>query len=192
MRRGVAYALPVVLAWSSALPAKDPMKAVYCVRDAGGSWSLSRFKPLIDVRQGTVFAELLLDGAAEAKLRRFYPDSELTFDYTFDASGRLAKLWGSVQVRSAPPAGVTVTATEPLELADWVGEADLSPGSDGKIPAHHVLYSRENDRIDKPDKAEAYVGRFEQAPVYRTQETVPCAAKWKEFREAEKKNATQE
>ena len=189
MKRGVACALPVVLAWSSALPAKDPAKTVYCLRGPGGSWSLSRFKPLIDVREGTIFAELSVEGGmlAEARLRRFYPDSELTFEYTFDASGKLTKLWGSVQVRSTPPAGITVT--EPLELADWVGEADLSPGSDGKIPPHHVLYSREKDRIDKPDRAENYVGRFEQAPVYRTVQAVPCAAMLKE---AEKMNATQE
>jgi hypothetical protein len=76
-----------------------------------------------------------------------------------------------------------------VELADWLGEADLLPGTDGKIPLHHVLYSREKDRIDKPENADKYVGRFDQAPVYWTIENVPCAAMLKE---AEKMNATQE
>ena len=76
-----------------------------------------------------------------------------------------------------------------VELADWLGEADLSPSADGKIPPHHVFYSREKDRIDKPENAEKYVGRFDDAPVYRTVQSVPCAAMLKE---AEKMNATQE
>jgi hypothetical protein len=76
-----------------------------------------------------------------------------------------------------------------VELADWLGEADLLPGADGKIPPHHVLYSREKDRIDKPENADKYVGRFDQAPIYSTIQNVPCAAMLKE---AEKMNATQE
>ena len=46
-------------------------------------------------------------------------------------------------------------------MADWLGEAELTPGRDGKIPPHHVLYSREKDRIDKPENADAYVGRLD-------------------------------
>ena len=193
MMRWAVCGLPVLLAWSSAMLAKDShARAVYCTQGPSGSWGLSRFKPLIDVRAGTVFAELSMEGGvlAEARLRRFYPDSELTFDYMFDAAGRLTGLRGRVQVRSTPPAGATTV--EPLELADWVGEADLFPGSDGRIPPHHVLYSRENDRIDKPEKSETYIARFNDAPVYMTTTTVPCAAKLKEFSEAEKINATQE
>ena len=66
------------------------------------SWSLQRFKPLIKAGGGTVFAELTLDGGVleEVKLRQFFADSELAFDYTFDAAGKLTGLHGSVTVRS--------------------------------------------------------------------------------------------
>jgi hypothetical protein len=169
--------------------AKDGARAVYCTQGASGSWSLHRFKPLIKVQGGTVFAEMMFDGAVleELRLRRFYADSELEFEYTFDGTGRLAVMRGIATVKSVPPAGSD--AATALELADWVGEADLTPGGDGKIPPHHVMYSREKDRIDKPDGAEKYVGRFDDAPVYRTIANVPCAALMKE---AEKMNATQE
>jgi hypothetical protein len=175
---------------SSALLAKDPnAKAVYCTQGANGEWSLHRFKPLIAVQGGTVFAEMTFDGSVleEVRLRRFYADSELAFDYTFDPSGRLKGLHGSVTVKSVAPPGVDPAFA--VELADWLGEADLSPGADGKIPPHHVLYSREKDRIDKPENADKYIARFEDAPVYRTIQNVPCAAMLKE---AEKMNATQE
>jgi hypothetical protein len=189
VRRGIAGACAMVLVASSAL-ARDPSaKAVYCTQGMNGVWSLHRFKPLIRVEGGTVFAEMIFDGAAleEVRLRRFYSDSELAFEYVFDASGRLVALRGSVQVKSAPPPGAESGAA--LELADWLGEADLTPGSDGRIPPHHVMYSREKDKIDKPDGAEKYVARFDVAPVYRTVESVPCAAM---MQEAEKMNATQE
>jgi hypothetical protein len=179
-----------VLATSSASFAKDPnAKPVYCTQGADGQWSLHQFKPLIEVQGGTVFAEMTFDGSVlgEVRLRHFYKDSELAFDYTFDASGRLTGLRGSVQVRSVPPKGAT--AGQDFELADWLGEAELTPGRDGRIPPHHVLYSREKDRIDKPENADAYVGRFDQAPVYLTIQSVPCAAMLKE---AETMNATQE
>ena len=188
MRKTVALGL--VLAASSTALAKDPSaKAVYCTQGATGQWSLHRFKPLIHVLGGTVFAEMSFDGRVleEVRLRRFYADSELAFDYTFDASGRLTGLHGSVTVKSVPPPGTD--AGPGFELADWLGEADLLPGSDGKIPPHHVMYSREKDRIDKPEGADKYVGRFNDAPVYKTIQTVPCAAMLKE---AEKMNATQE
>jgi hypothetical protein len=51
------------------------------------------------------------------------------------------------------------------------------------------LYTREKDRIEKPDDADKYVGRFDDAPLYMTIQSVPCAAMLKE---AEKMNATQE
>jgi hypothetical protein len=105
----------------------------------------------------------------------------------FDASGRLTALHGSVQVKSVPPPGAD--SGPGLELADWLGEADITPRSDGTIPPHHIYYSREKDRIDKPENADKYIGRFDQAPVYKTIQSVPCAAMLKE---AEKMNATQE
>ena len=190
MRPAVLGACAMMLALSSIALAKDPSaKAVYCTQGANGEWSLHRFKPLIEVKGGTVFAEMTFDGSVleEVKLRRFYADSELVFDYTFDARGHLVGLHGSVQVKSVPPPG-----TDPafiVELADWLGEAELMPGSDGRIPQHHVLYTREKDRIDKPDGAERYVGQFNEAPVYLTIQSVPCAAMLKE---AEMMNATQE
>jgi len=175
---------------TSILLAKDPnAKAVYCTQGANGGWSLHRFKPLIAVQGGTVFAEMTFDGTVleEVRLRRFYADSELAFDYTFDASGKLVGLHGTVQVKSVPPPGVDPAFA--VELADWLADAELTPGSDGKIPPHHVFYSREKDRIDKPENADSYIRRFEDAPVYKTIQSVPCAAMLKE---AEKMNATQE
>jgi hypothetical protein len=180
----------MMLAVSSSVFAKDlNAKAVYCTQGKSGEWSLHRFKPLIAVHGGTVFAEMMFEGSVleEVRLRRFYGDSELAFDYTFDASGRLTALHGSVQVKSVPPPGADPAFA--VELADWQGEADLLPGSDGKIPPHHIFYSREKDRIDKPEGADVYVGRFDQAPVFMTIQSVPCAALLKE---AEKMNATQE
>jgi len=190
MKRRAAGTCAVMLAMSSAGLAKDPnAKAVYCTREANGSWSLQRFKPLIDVQGGTVFTEMTFEGSVleQVRLRRFYGDSELTFEYNFDAGGRLVGLRGSVQVKSVAPPGADPAFA--AELADWVGQAELTPGADGRIPPHHVLYTRENDRIDKPDDADKYVGRFNDAPVYMTIQSVPCAAMLKE---AEKMNATQE
>jgi len=179
----------MVLASSPMLLAKDTAKPIYCTQDANGEWSLHQFKPLIKVNGGTLFAEMTFEGSVleEVRLRRFYKDSELAFDYTFDAAGRLVELHGSVQVKSVPPAGADPAFA--VELADWLAEAELTQGSDGKIPPHHVMYSREKDRIDKPDNADVYIGRFNDAPIYRTIQAVPCAAMLKE---AEKMNATQE
>jgi hypothetical protein len=190
VKRWATLAGAMLLAASSTVLAKDPnAKAVYCTQGAHGEWSLHRFKPLIAVRGGTVFAEMKFEGRVleEVRLRRFYKDSELAFDYTFDAAGRLVELHGSVQVKSVAPPGADPAYG--VELADWLGEAELTPDSDGRIPPHHVFYSREKDKIDKPDNADVYVGRFNEAPVYRTIQAVPCAAMLKE---AEKMNATQE
>ena len=189
MKPWAALAGAMVLASSPMVLAKDTAKPIYCTQDANHEWSLHRFKPLIQVNGGTVFAEMMFEGSVleEVRLRRFYKDSELAFDYTFDASGRLADLRGSVQVKSVPPPGADPSFA--VELADWLAEAVLTPGSDGKIPLHHVLYTREKDKIDKPEGADVYVGRFNEAPVYRTIQAVPCAAMLKE---AEKMNATQE
>jgi hypothetical protein len=190
VRLSAAGACAMVLAASSTVLAKDPpAKAVYCTQGANGQWTLHRFKPLIRVQGGTVFAEMRFDGPMleEVRLRHFSVDSELAFVYTFDASGKLVGLHGGVTVKSVAPPGADPAMS--VDLADWLGEADLTPGSDGKIPLHHVKYSRENDRIDEPIGAEKYVGQFDDAPVYRTIQSVPCAAMLKE---AEKMNATQE
>ncbi|MDP9051617.1 MAG: hypothetical protein M3O31_13000 [Acidobacteriota bacterium] len=190
MRRLVAGACAAVLVSSPMMLAKETgSKAVYCTQGAKGDWGLHKFKPLIKVQGGTVFTEMTFDGQVleEVRLRRFYTDSELAFDYIFDASGQLRALRGSVQVKSVPPPGADPAFA--AEMADWLAEADLTPGTDNKIPAHHILYTREKDKIDKPDNADSYVGRFNEAPVYRTIQTVPCAAMLKE---AEKMNATQE
>ncbi len=190
MKSLVPIAWLVLLAASSTVLAKDPTpKVVFCLQEANGAWSLLQFRPLIEVLGGTVFTEMTFKGSVlqEVKLRRFFADSELAFDYTFDTSGRLTGLHGTVTVKSVPPPGAIVPPG--FELADWLGDADLMPGSDGKIPAHRVLYSREKDRIDKPYDAEKYVARFNDAPVYLTIQSVPCAAILKQ---AEKMNATQE
>jgi hypothetical protein len=171
------------------MPAKETTgKAVYCTQGDKGDWTVQRFKPLIKVGGGTVFAEFSFDGSAlkKVRLRRFFADSELAFDYTFDASGKLANLRGSVSVRTVGP--TLPGDTDPPLFADWLGEAELTPGSDGKIPPHHVAYSREKDRIDKPDDADKYIARFYEAPIYKTVESVPCGAQMKE---AERMNAEQ-
>jgi hypothetical protein len=189
MRRVACTGAVALAAWSPML-AKDPgAGVVYCTQGAKGEWGLQRFKPLIAVQGGTVFAELTFTGGelAEVKLRRFYADSELAFDYTFDAAGRLTGLRGSVSVQSTGPA--LPGDTEPPLFANWLGQAELTPGTDGKIPAHHVMYSREKDRIEKPDDAEKYVVRFNDAPIYTTVASVPCASMMKE---AVRMNATQD
>jgi hypothetical protein len=190
VKRGVVLTCALTLASTSPLLARDRIvKAIYCTRDASGTWGLQRFKPLINVQGGTTFAEMSFEGSTlgEVRVRRFYADSELAFDYRFDAEGRLIALRGSVTVKTPPPPGAN--DAEPMVFADWVGEAELTPGEDGKIPAHHVLYSREKDRIDKPDDADKYIVRFNDAPIYNTVQTVPCGAMLKE---AEKMNATQD
>jgi hypothetical protein len=190
VRRLFAWAGIAAFAASPVGPAKEPAgKAVYCWQGTKGDWSLQRFKPLIKVQGGTVFAEMTFDGTAlrEVRVRRFTAESELALLYTFDGAGRLMGLKGSVSVKTVGPT-IPGETERPL-FADWVGEAELTPGEDGKIPAHHVLYSREKDRIDKPDDADKYIGQFDSAPVYKTIQSVPCAAMLKE---AEKMNATQE
>ena len=120
-------------------------------------------------------------------MRRFDADSELVYEYRFDGAGKLIGLHGSVSVKTIGP---TIPGeTEAPVFAPWVAEAELTPGDDGKIPAHHVRYSREKDRIDKPDDADKYIGQFDSAPIYKTIQSVPCAAM---MQEAEKMNATQE
>jgi hypothetical protein len=149
-----------------------PVKLVFCVPVPGG-WSLQRFKPLIDPRAKTEFAEMSLAGPLllEFKLRRFSARSETAFDYKFDLDGRLNAVLGTVTV-----------------FGSWVGEANLFPNPDGTIPAYHVTYRSENQPAPKPDDAADYIGSLDAAPIYRTVQAVPCAAMLKE---AEKMNATQ-
>jgi hypothetical protein len=184
-------ACAMVLLASSTMLAKDPAAkpAVYCTQGTDGQWSLHRFKPLIRVHGGTVFAEMTFAGSVleKVRLRRFNPDAELAFEYSFDGSGKLIALHGAIQVKSVPPPGADPAFS--VDLADWLGQADLTPGSDGKIPLHHVMYSRENDRIDEPNGAEKYIDRFDSAPVYSTIQSVPCGTMLKQ---AEMMNATQE
>ena len=90
MRCWAAFAGAMVLASSSMVLAKDSnSQAVYCTQSANGEWSLHRFKPLIKVNGGTVFAEMRFAESAleEFRLRRFYKDSELALDYRFDVLG---------------------------------------------------------------------------------------------------------
>ncbi len=170
--------------------AKDPAaQPVYCWQGSKGEWSLHRFKPLIKVQGGTVFAEMTFTSGVlqEVRVRRFTAESELAFDYIFDATGKLVGLKGSVSVHSTGP---TIPGeTEAPVFADWLGEAELTPGDDGRIPPHHVLYSREKDRIDKPDDADKYIAQFNDAPIYKTTAAVPCAAM---IKEAVRMNAAQE
>lgn len=75
---------------------EPPTKPVYCWQGEKGEWTLHHFKPLIKVGGGTVFAEMTFDGGAlrEVRVRRFFEDSELAFDYTFDGAGKLADFKG--------------------------------------------------------------------------------------------------
>jgi hypothetical protein len=174
-RRGAFLA--VLLMFSSFVFAgKRKTKAVYCTQAQNGSWSLQRFEPLINPRVGTVFAELSFAGTTleAARLRRFYPDREVVFDYKFDNVGRLTALQGSVEL-----------------WGQWLGEADLYPETDGKVSNLHVRYYRASSRdlISRPEDAEAYTAELSSVPVYRTIESLPCSGS---LHEAEKMNATQE
>lgn len=148
------------------------VKAVFCVPGPRG-WSLQRFKPLIDPRAKTEFAEMSLAGPLlEFKLRRFSAEAETSFNYKFDLDGRLNALSGTVSVFGA-----------------WIGEANLFPNADGTAPAVHAKYERQGESIPRPDDATEYIGLLEAVPVYRTAQAVPCGAMLKE---AEKMHATQE
>jgi hypothetical protein len=170
-------------------PLKDRLPSVYCSQAATGAWSVQKFKPLIRQGGGTVFAEMTFaaSGLYEFRMRRFDADAETVYSYKFDGSGKLVGLMGSVLVKG--PVIALPGDTEPPASTDWLAEADLMPGPDWKIPAHHVLYSRDKDRIDKPESADRFITRFDTAPVYQTVQAVPCASLLKEAKEL---NATQE
>jgi hypothetical protein len=175
VNRWIVCACSMAMAMSSTVLAKErTVKALYCWQGVKGDWTLERFKPLINTQTGTVFAEMSFEGAAliEVKLRRFNAASEATFDYKFDSTGKINGLKGSVTV-----------------FGEWVAEANMLPDPDGTIPPYHVLYSRDKDRIEKPENAPQFIGRLKEVPVYQTIQAVPCGAM---MQEAEKMNATQE
>jgi len=177
MLLGRSTFLFVLLMFSSfVFAAKRKTKAIYCTQSADGAWRLQRFQPLINPRAGTVFAELSFAGTMleAARLRRFYPDREVVFDYKFDGAGRLTALVGSVEF-----------------WGQWLGEADLTPEADGRLGNVHVKYYRaeSRDRINRPDDGETYTAELSRVPIYRTTESLPCGGS---LREAEKMNATQE
>jgi hypothetical protein len=123
-----------------------------------------------------VFAEISFaaNTVESARLRRFYPDHEVVFDYKFDSTGRLTGLLGSVDV-----------------WGQWLGEADLYPEADGTVGKVHVKYYRASSRdtIARPEDAEEYTAELSSVPIYRTPESLPCGGS---LQEAEKMNATQE
>ena len=161
----VALAAPLVRAEKPAV-----VKVVFCVPGSRG-WIVQRFKPLIDPRAKTEFAEMSMAGPLllEFRLRRFTEKAETTFDYKFDDRGRLNALQGSVTVFGA-----------------WVAEANLIPDADGTVPVHRVTYRRDDQPVRKPEDAADYIGLLDAVPIYRTVQAVPCAAMLKE---AEKMNA---
>jgi hypothetical protein len=175
LRRG-ALLFALLMFSSFAFAAKRKTKAVYCTQAPNGTWSLQRFEPLINPRAGTIFAELSFAGPTleGARLRRFYPNREVVFDYKFDGGGRLTALLGSVEL-----------------WGQWLGEADLYPETDGKVGTVHVKYYRASsrDRISLPEDADEYTAELSGVPVYRTIESLPCSGS---LHEAEKMNATQE
>jgi hypothetical protein len=171
--KGVLVA--VALAAPPALSAKEvAIKQFFCVPGRNGTWVLQRFKPLIDPRAKTTFAEMSFADHRwlEVRVRRFYPDSEFVFDYKYDATGNLNELLGSIKV-----------------FGSWEAEGNLLPDADGTVRPFQVLYYRNHERIRKPDDAAEYLALLNAPPVYRTDQSVPCAT---QLKEAEKMNATQE
>jgi hypothetical protein len=169
--------LLVLLMFSSfAFATKRKTRAVYCTQAVDGTWNLQRFEPLINPRAGTVFMELSFAGITleAARLRRFHPDYEVVFDYKFDSAGHLSALLGSVEI-----------------WGQWLGEANLYPGSDGTVGDVVVTYYRgaSRDRISRPEDAAEYITELSRVPIYRTIESLPCGGS---LQEAEKMNATQE
>ena len=177
LSRGGTFLLVLLTFSSFGLGAtKRKTKAVFCARAGNGVWSLQGFEPLINPRVKMVFAEISFAGTSveSARLRRFYPDHEVVFDYKFDSAGRLTSLLGSVDV-----------------WGQWLGEADLFPEADGTVGTVHVKYYRASSRdtIARPEDAEDYTAELSSVPIYRTPESLPCGGS---LQEAEKMNATQE
>ncbi len=163
-----------MLASLTAFASDHSVKTMYCWQEAKDRWVLHRFKPLINTQGGTAFSEMSFEGRVlqKVRLRRFFPNSEVVFEYTFDPTGSLNGLHGSVSV-----------------FGQWLAEANLYPDADGKAGSYHVVYKRSDVRINAPDNADSYVGRLDEVPIFRTIDSVPCAAMLKE---AEGLNATKE
>jgi hypothetical protein len=165
----------IASAMPSPLLAKPVLtKVVFCVPAANGAWSLARYKPLIDTRAKTTFAELTIadHNLLEFRLRRFSDGAEAAFDYKFDPQGKLNAMEGTVSV-----------------FGSWVGTANMLPDADGTTTPYEVKYSRNDKRVPRPEDAADYIAQLDHAPIYRTVNDAPCGEMLKE---AEKMNATQE
>ena len=142
IRAGVACLM--ALATSSTLLAKERTTAsLYCVQGSKNDWSLQRFKPLIRVEGGTTFAEMIFDGSTvqEVRLRQFYPDWEISFDYKFNPAGQLAALTGSVLVKD--PVIVLEGDTGPPQITQWLARSRTYPRPRRQdSPAPRPLQSR--------------------------------------------------
>jgi hypothetical protein len=178
MRSGTSLFVYTVLGLcSSVIFAREKRRpnSLYCTQAKDGSWQSQSFQPLINPQARMAFFEI--EFAAKrvdaVRLRRFFPDHDVEFDYKFDLNGKLNSLIGSVAV----PRG-------------WVGEADLFPEADGTISNVHVRYYKPGttDRILDPEDAGRYTAELSKVPIYRTVESLPCAGS---LQDAEKMNATQ-
>jgi hypothetical protein len=152
-------------------------KAVYCVQSADGEWGLQRYRPLINLRGHTVFAQMSFTGTQleMVRLRQFHPDYEVAFEYKFNVQGQLIALTGDVEM-----------------WGQWLAEADLFPDTEGKVASPHISFygpKKGRDPIRRPEDSQHYTAELDKVPVYRTIQSVPCGSK---LQEAEKMNATQE
>ena len=174
--RRVGILMLALLLTHSVFPANRKAKAVYCVDSADGKWRLERWRPLINPHSHTVFAEIsfLGDEVDEVRLRSFYPDHEVLFEYKFDPTGKLIRLFGSVDM-----------------WGSWLAEANLYPESDGTVGKVDAKFyaTKDRNRIARPEGSNEYEAELGKVPVYRTIESIPCGSRLKE---AEKMNATQE
>ena len=134
---------------------------MFCVSKDGGSWTAQKFKPLINPRAKTTFAEMSFAETRllEFKVERFSEHAGVTFDYKFDEKGRLNSLIGTVEVTDS-----------------WVGRTNLTPEADGTVSPSHFEFYKGNLEITRPEDAGDYVHLLDAPPVYRTADAVPCAA----------------
>jgi hypothetical protein len=178
----VGISLLALLFTSPIFPAKvfaveRKAKAVYCVQSADSEWDLQRYRPLINLRGHTVFAQMSFTGTQleMVRLRRFHPDYEVAFEYKFNGQGQLIALTGDVEM-----------------WGQWLAEADLFPDADGKVASPHVSFygpKKGRDPIPRPEDSQHFTAELDKVPGYRTIQSVPCASR---LEEAEKIDATQE
>jgi hypothetical protein len=156
--------------------AKLKTRSVYCVDQGSETWSLQRYQPLINPRGKTHFVQLSFSGATleAARLRRFYPEYEVSFEYRYDSQGRLTGLKGSVEFWNR-----------------WIGSADLYPEEDGSIPQRRVRFisPRGGEEVARPEEWQDFDPLLRDVKVYRTIDSLPCGGR---LQEVEKMNATQE